>query len=186
METRQDVHKALRLVIQQAQRRLTQGIKLSLYYRESTEHNDGGLIALSKPLTNKQYHLVSEISGFKTVDQNFNTLAPMLESAPILNVANEKKKIPNKRFNWDGVKFCLRPGESLSHHKSGPTDEGYWFKGFTLECAKDGSEVTCSVCSGGRDCDGSVENYVELVLVNDEWVRESHRVRDHFAEAAGY
>ena len=56
MKTRKDVHEALRLVIKQSQRRLAQGIKLSLYYREATDHNDGGLIGLSSPLSSDQYH----------------------------------------------------------------------------------------------------------------------------------
>ena len=87
MQTRQDVHINLRNVLRQAQRRLSNGIALDLYYREAVQgRNQGGLIALRQPLSSNQYHKVGPISGFHTVDQNFNTLAPMLENAPILTV----------------------------------------------------------------------------------------------------
>jgi len=87
MKNRRDVHIALRNVIRQATRRLAKGTKLSLYYREAVQgQNHGALLALRKPLSNTQYHRVAEISGFKTVDQNFNTLWPMLENVPILTV----------------------------------------------------------------------------------------------------
>lgn len=93
MKNRKDVHTALRKVITTAQSRLAKGIKLDLCYWVPKNGNGGGLIALrqplpiaGQPLSIAGYHKVGPICGFHTIDQNFATLAPLLENAPILTV----------------------------------------------------------------------------------------------------
>lgn len=91
----------------------------------------------------------------------------------------------NQRFEFEGCKFAMGPRECVSHHKGGPTDEGYWFRAFTLYVSEDG-EVTAEITSGGSDCDGAHKNYTDLTLEKGEWVRTKERVYDQFAQAAGY
>ena len=90
----------------------------------------------------------------------------------------------NARFTFNDCKFTLSPGQLLSHYKSEPTDEGYSFEGFTLDY--DGTDVTADICTGGRDCDGPIERYYELILTKDGWKELSAYQRDHYAEMMGY
>jgi len=81
-----------------------------------------------------------------------------------LPIGNQNKNI---RF-WDYVgysnryiKITLKPGQTLTHHGGGPTDEGYfwWANEYTYKdrgVAGLGWEpmVKLAQHSGGRDCDG--------------------------------
>lgn len=91
----------------------------------------------------------------------------------------------NQRFEFQGCKFTMAPGDCVNHHKGGPTDEGHWFKAFTLYVTQEG-QVTAEITAGGSDCDGAVSNYTDLSLVDGQWVRTEERVYDQFAQAAGY
>ena len=90
----------------------------------------------------------------------------------------------NARFVFEGTKFTLKPGQSISHHQSEPDEEGFSYFGFTLSY-KDG-EVTAECASGGRDCDGRTDRYFDLILTADGWQEESACQRDQYAEAMGY
>ena len=90
----------------------------------------------------------------------------------------------NKRFYFDRCKFTLKPGQSLSHYKGGPDEEGYWYEEFTL--SYDGESVTAEISSGGRDCDGRIDNYVELILMPDGWEKLDSQVYDQYAQLSNY
>jgi len=91
----------------------------------------------------------------------------------------------NARINWDGVSITLAPGQTLNHYQAEPTDEGYSYRAQTFTHHLDGT-VTCSTASGGRDCDGRLDYYSDLVWDHGRWELESRSQRDEYAEAAGY
>jgi hypothetical protein len=66
--------------------------------------------------------------------------------------------LPNARLkiyvNGGDVTITLRPGQSISHHTSEPTDEGYAWEGTTWTYDADDGVVTREWGHGGRDCDG--------------------------------
>ena len=57
-------------------------------------------------------------------------------------------------INDSEVTITLRPGESISHSTSEPTDEGYQWSGTTWTYNAGDGVVTREWGYGGRDCDG--------------------------------
>jgi len=110
------------------------------------------------------------------------------------------------RENDSDVTITLCPGQSLSWGYSRPNEEGYSYYSVTWEHA--GHGVRASIASGGRDCDGRIDNYCELYCSADNlrahswqscimgddtiycgwplWEEESSEVYDEYAQAAGY
>ena len=58
-----------------------------VYYIESTQQHNGGFLICQDQPVNPDYKLAknSNVSGFKTVDQNFNRLLPVIKTLPILD-----------------------------------------------------------------------------------------------------
>lgn len=94
------------------------------------------------------------------------------------------KRQRNIRFAWNGTKITLSPGQKLNHYQGGPTEEGYSWR--AVEFTYDGTSVLANCASGGRDCDGPVEQYADLILINGKWECQRAHQRDHYAEAMGY
>lgn len=109
----------------------------------------------------------------------------------------------NARFwvweNGGPVKLTLRPGESLSHCVSGPTDEGHCLEWFTVEHC--GDYVSQDYGRDERDCDGRTSSegssvcpldHLAVAVVGDDcprfpaWAHVATNQRDYAAEAAGY
>jgi hypothetical protein len=100
-------------------------------------------------------------------------------------------KQPNARFTLRDTKITMQPGERLNWYKHEYTDEGYSSIGITLYYNKgDEEHVYQERTYSARDCDGVVENYIDLTLdlhnQDAGWVKEHHRVYDQYAQAAGY
>lgn len=92
----------------------------------------------------------------------------------------------NSRFIFQGVKFTLKPGQSMEHCQGGPDDEGYSFRAFTLYNPLAGGPVEAHLTSGGRDCDGEHRHYRDLELINGEWIETGAEEYDQYAQLAGY
>jgi hypothetical protein len=107
----------------------------------------------------------------------------------------------NARFWWychDWVKITLKPGQTLHHFFSKPTDEGYTAEG--VRWVYDDNHVHVETYNDGRDCDGRLERFSESfcpvdklmsVTYNEapplpDWEEAVHSQRDHAAEAMGY
>lgn len=119
-------------------------------------------------------------------------------------------KQKNARFwvwhNNGWVKLTLTPGQSVSFHTGGETEEG-WSHEHSVY-THTGEEVESSHGTEGCDCDGrhswSSESYCHLDdlkardayecnpidenkgIMAPEWTRGSSRQYDQFAEMAGY
>lgn len=87
------------------------------------------------------------------------------------------------RFWFEDVRIAMAPGQMIRHHQHGPTDEGWWAR--SLEFIA-GSPVTVEIINDGRDCDGRLQTFTTLELIDGEWVRRDSSQRDYQAEAAGY
>ena len=94
------------------------------------------------------------------------------------------EKYPTCRFWFNDCKFSLKPGQVLNHYQGEPTDEGFSFEAFTLR--HEFGVVTASVTTGGRDCDGTIENYYDLILTMDGWEIEKQSVYDQYAQMSNY
>lgn len=101
--------------------------------------------------------------------------------------------VPNVRFNWNNTTITMRPGQRLNHYQSGPTDEGYSYSAVTFEYMRDGSAVIAEASNGGRDCDGTHENYADLILDLTSYQSrragfqlEGQHQRDQYAELSNY
>lgn len=118
----------------------------------------------------------------------------------------------NARFwiymNGGPVKITLKPDQTLEHFQGGRCEEG-WSSETTSWEYEDGV-VRQERCSDGRDCDGRLTTYGEIVCPLDslsagnvpytdgdepttwagviwpDWQKESSYQRDEYAEAAGY
>ena len=87
----------------------------------------------------------------------------------------------NARF-WafinDGpVKLTLRPGQTLTHHEGGPTEEGWSYESTIWEHA--GNHVIREWHSEGSGCDGRVGNHGTDACQLDQLSSE-------YAESMGY
>jgi hypothetical protein len=107
----------------------------------------------------------------------------------------------NARFwVWHGegyVKLTLKPGQSLSVSRGGPTDEGYYYRSTTW--THEGETVERADYSEASDCDGRLDSHCTCVCPIEklrepsdisvplpEWERVNAGQRDYAAEAAGY
>lgn len=103
--------------------------------------------------------------------------------------------------NGDRVRLALRQGVPITHSEYHRTEEGYSAR--DEQWLLEGLTVTHRLDTSAKDCDGPIYHHLiescdvrqlEARIVVDgnkvyrwpEWRRESHRVRDVFAEAAGY
>ena len=91
----------------------------------------------------------------------------------------------NVRFWFEGAKFTMAPNTSLSHHKSWQHDEGFSYEAFTLHASQYGV-ITCDLASGGTDCDGRVDNYTDLILIDGKFQVLDHTINDVYAQLANY
>lgn len=98
------------------------------------------------------------------------------------------------------VRISLRPGQTLSHCRSGRTEEG-WSYVATRWSYEDGMVIR-EVISDGRDCDGRLATFATFTCpvekLNDvrftpesairypRWNQISAHQRDYQAEAYGY
>lgn len=113
-------------------------------------------------------------------------------------------------INGSPVKLTLHDGQTIDHYHSEPTDEGYSYSGVSLSYDADSRAVYFESSSGGRDCDGRIDHYGDLVcpigkldanerilkrkhdtidgeiLAFPDWEKISVWQRDHSAEAMGY
>ena len=129
-----------------------------------------------------------------------------------------REEPPSARF-WvwwnDGwVKLTLRPGQTLSHGYSGPTDEGWSSEHHNYEYDAETLCVTSHCTSDGSDCDGRLTRYYDCECRVDDlhavppppldeqafcrrsirefwpmrplWKKIGSSQRDYNAEAAGY
>jgi hypothetical protein len=67
----------------------------------------------------------------------------------------------NARF-WDFVnegyvKLTLKPGQKIRFGHSGPDEEGWHYERYMFEHSDDGLGIVCHRASGGRDCDGRID-----------------------------
>lgn len=99
--------------------------------------------------------------------------------------------IPNARFkvrvNSALVTITLKDGESLTHHRSSPTDEG-WSGASTSWLYYEGL-LHMTWVTEGVDCDGyqSAEGECEAALaLYPDWNEVTSSQYDARAEAAGY
>lgn len=116
----------------------------------------------------------------------------------------------NARFqiwhNGGWVKVTLKPGQTITVHEGGPTDEGYSHEVSTYSHGGDG--VYSEYHSFGRDCDGNHEYHSSSFCPLDDlkardmydetgaddsvgifaplWERSSASQYDQYAELAGY
>lgn len=109
----------------------------------------------------------------------------------------------NARFwiwwNQGWIKLTMKPGDTVTMHTGGATDEGYSCEDQTYEY--DGECVQSSIDTWGRDCDGGHEWHGEsscqVTSLRDneadehgparpEWKRGNCHQRDQYAELSGY
>lgn len=83
------------------------------------------------------------------------------------------------------VEVTLLPGASFSYGYSFPTEEGYHSYSIEAYWTVEGWEV--EEVSGGRDCDGQLENTTKYrEEVNGDQSKAKTVVYDQFAQLAGY
>lgn len=104
--------------------------------------------------------------------------------------------------NGGYVKLTLRPGQTLRHHQSWDTDEGWASESNEWHYCDESGKVFNNNCTDGRDCDGrltrSCSSFFAVGLERcgnaaDEdgirypmWERLRASQRDYAAEAMGY
>lgn len=94
------------------------------------------------------------------------------------------------RFYANNVKLSIADGQTIWHHQSWPTDEGYEYNAteYTLE----GNRLFARYYEGGKDCDGRTGGCTERVatvafpcaIPNWEYVERS--AYDQYAELDNY
>jgi len=90
------------------------------------------------------------------------------------------------------VKLSIANGQTIRHHQSRPTDEGYEYNAteYTLE----GTKLFARHHAGGKDCDGQTSHCAELVanvtfpcaIPNWKYVDGSAKTYDQYAELDNY
>ena len=88
------------------------------------------------------------------------------------------------RFKWDGATIRMEEGQSMSFHKIEDHDEGWGYRAWTLEISQGVLRAECS--SGGSDCDGRIDRYVDMIYIDGQWEVETESQRDQYAEMDGY
>ena len=103
----------------------------------------------------------------------------------------------NARFwvhiNGSMVKITLKPKQVMRWYQAEPDDEGFHYE--AEEISFDGFTLWRESSSGGRDCDGPIDRYVDshctlFDIANDPertpcWDHDSNRVRDAICHSYG-
>lgn len=106
----------------------------------------------------------------------------------------------NLRFNvyWNGswTTLTLVPGQVIELYQRWTDEEGYGFRRENYQHCPNTGALLAEFSSGGRDCDGYIENWsyasAEEFYKNDEgcvvplWIDEKSGQYDQFAELMGY